>query len=122
VRLDELLGDGFAVIGFDSAAFRAAALRLLPPGMQGCVLPLVRRDDDFLGGHPEDALQPARDVSGELGAMLDHRGAVAVVVRPDRYGYRFVAEAELHDPAAAPAPVEAASPLARAPARMARQH
>lgn len=108
VRLDELLGHGFAVIGFDSPAFRAGAQRLLPPGMPGRVLALVRRDDDFVGGEA-NAIPRARDVSGELGAVLERCGAVAIVVRPDRYGWHLVNEKELGDATPANTPVEIAS-------------
>ena len=102
-RLDELLGNDFAVIGYDTPAFQEAAARLLPHGMPGKVLALVRRDDDFLFGGSDTPVQSFRDVSGELGAILERCGAVAIVVRPDRYGYRMVNERELCDIASASA-------------------
>jgi 3-(3-hydroxy-phenyl)propionate hydroxylase len=95
MRLDQLLGDGFAIIGWDTPAFRAGAAQLLPPGMPGCVLALVKRDDDFLG----DDIERARDITGELGALLARCGAAAIVVRPDRYVYRLVGEAQLRQAA-----------------------
>lgn len=109
VRLDELLGDGFAVIGYDSSAFQAAACRLLPAGMPGRALALVRRDDDFLGAG-SSGIEIARDVSGEFGAILDRCGAVAIVVRPDRYGYRFVDAIELGQSARSASMPEATVP------------
>lgn len=90
VLLDELLGPGFAVVGWDSPDFRAHAARLLPPGLPGRVVALVRRDDDFLGAPPPEGIAQARDATGELGALLDRCGAAALVLRPDRYTYRYV--------------------------------
>jgi 3-(3-hydroxy-phenyl)propionate hydroxylase len=99
IRLDSLLGDAFAVIGWDTPAFRAGAARLLLPGMPGRVVALVRRDDDFLGDDIGPSIERARDGTGELGALLARHGAVAIVVRPDRYAYRLVGEAQLRDAA-----------------------
>jgi len=88
--LDELLGPGFAVVGWDSPAFRVHAARLLPAGMAGRVVALVRRDDDFLGPPPPSGIEQARDATGDLGALLDRSGAAAMLVRPDRYAACFV--------------------------------
>jgi 3-(3-hydroxy-phenyl)propionate hydroxylase len=88
--LDTLLGEGFAVIGWDSPAFRALAHTLVPAGAPYRVIALIKRDDDFL---PEPAPDPptrARDFTGILGELMDRDGAVALVVRPDRYVYRAV--------------------------------
>jgi 3-(3-hydroxy-phenyl)propionate hydroxylase len=103
VLLDEALGSGFAVIGWDSPALRAHARRLLPPGMPGRVVALLRNEDDFVGPRagaasalPGDAaIDCVRDATGELGRLLDAWGAVAVVVRPDRYWFRLVDAASL---------------------------
>jgi len=118
IRLDALLGDGFAVIGYDSPAFRFAANRLLPAGMPGRSLALVRRDDDFLGAN-SNGIEIARDMSGELGALLDRCGAVAIVVRPDRYGYRLVDESELSQLARSASTPDAAAPRILEPALLA---
>lgn len=87
VRLDTLLGEGFSVIGWDTPDFRAHAGRFLPAGSSGRVLALVRRDDDFLSPYPRSPLERARDMTGDLGALLDRLEAAALVVRPDRYTY-----------------------------------
>ncbi len=100
LRLDALLSDGFAVIGHDTPAFRAHAQGLLPPGMPGVALALVRRDDDFVGGH--HGIETVRDTSGEIAALLDRCRAGAIVLRPDRYSYRFVDAAELCEPSSTP--------------------
>jgi hypothetical protein len=36
-------------------------------------------------------------MSGVIAALLDRYRAVAIVLRPDRYGYRFVDAAELSE-------------------------
>jgi 3-(3-hydroxy-phenyl)propionate hydroxylase len=99
LRLDSLLGDGFAVIGRDSEAFRAHAARCLPRGMPGRALALIGSDDDFIGA--AGTVETVRDVSGDLLALLDRCGAAAMVVRPDRYVYRAIQARELCVPAGA---------------------
>ena len=113
VLLDTLIGDGFVVIGWDSPAFLAAALGLLPAGMPGRALALIRRGDDFLGPEPqtrdgEPAIERIRDPGGTLDALLDARSAAALVIRPDRYTWRFASSADL-ETLAATAPVAAPS-------------
>jgi 3-(3-hydroxy-phenyl)propionate hydroxylase len=95
LRLDALLGDGFSVIGHDTPAFRAHAQGLLPPGMPGVALALVKRDDDFMRGHT--GIETVRDMSGVIAALLDSYRAAAIVLRPDRYGYRLVDAAQLSE-------------------------
>jgi 3-(3-hydroxy-phenyl)propionate hydroxylase len=107
VPLDQLLGDGFSALGWDTPAFRAAAATLLPPGIAGRSLALVRRDEDFLG--TDDAasnVERARDMTGELGELLDRHGAVAVVVRPDRYAFRLIDEEQLRQVASTSQPIK----------------
>jgi 3-(3-hydroxy-phenyl)propionate hydroxylase len=83
------------VVGFDSPTFRAVAGTALPSGMNGAILGLVRRDDDFLPARSSAGIVIARDVDGDLAAWLDRKAAAAVVLRPDRYTYRLLDEAEL---------------------------
>lgn len=90
VLMDTVLGGDYAVLGWDSPAFRAAAARLLPPGAPGRVVGVLRQELDFIGTLPQD-MALVRDVTGELAQWLDARGAVAVVIRPDRYWYALVA-------------------------------
>jgi 3-(3-hydroxy-phenyl)propionate hydroxylase len=129
VALDTLLGEGFAVIGWDSASFRAHASAWVPAGAPYRLLALIHQGDDFL---PEHAAEPgaesvaesvtpgptrARDCTGILAALMARDGAVALVVRPDRYVYRAVAADELSRADAqvsarttdAPLPVESAA-------------
>lgn len=123
VLLDTLLGPGFAVVGWDSPAFRAHARSLLPAELPGRVLALVRRDDDFIGAAPPAGIERARDLTGELGALLDRCGAAAVVVRPDRYSWRIVSRRQLADAPSAsslPSPaMESAMSLTSSPSRRA---
>jgi 3-(3-hydroxy-phenyl)propionate hydroxylase len=112
-RLDDVLGEDFAVLGWDSEIFRASALGLIPDGMRGRAVAVVRRDNDFL---PTDTVATAsyisvRDSSGALAAFLDQRDVVAVVVRPDRYVYRFLDECELTDPLPASGGTDASEKL-----------
>jgi 3-(3-hydroxy-phenyl)propionate hydroxylase len=103
VLLDELLGGDFAVVGWDSPAFREHASRWLPAGVPARVVALVRGEDDFIGTEPPEGIERVRDATGELGRWLDARAAAAVVLRPDRYWFRLVAPATLAKPQTAPA-------------------
>lgn len=94
VRLDAVLGSGFAVLGWDSPAFRAHAGKLLPTGTPGRIVAVVPCEDDFLApGDPNVEL--IRDTSNELRNVLDRLQCVAIVVRPDRYWYRLVGPQDL---------------------------
>lgn len=90
VRLDSVLGDGFAVLGWDTPAFRAKAASLLPPGAPGQVVALLRSDEDFLDAAGQAPVVTVRDCSGELEKTLAAFDAVAMVVRPDRYWSRLI--------------------------------
>ena len=118
VRLDDLLGSGFAVLGFDTPGFRAHAARLLPDRMPGRTVALLRPDADFIDAAPAVPMERVRDGSGELSAMLDRYGATAIVVRPDRYWLQLI-EGRVIDPvgrgARAPEQVAPAAAAANAP-------
>lgn len=90
-RLDNLLGDGFAVVGWDSSELRAHARALAPAGAPVRVVALARMHEDFIAAAAaNDPVVCARDGSGVLDAFLDALGASALVVRPDRYWCRIV--------------------------------
>lgn len=78
--LDTLCGTGYALVGW------AGSIPTVPAGWPSAPpvrIPLLRAEEDFL---PDDGREPlARDVSGELARVLDSAGAVAVLLRPDRY-------------------------------------
>ncbi|CAN5416974.1 bifunctional 3-(3-hydroxy-phenyl)propionate/3-hydroxycinnamic acid hydroxylase [soil metagenome] len=112
VLLDEVLGNGFSVIGFDSPLFRANAARFMPRGVSGVlsgtlrgkVVAIVRTENDFIGAEPDAGIERIRDTNGDLTRLLDRHGAVVMVVRPDRYWSLIV------DAAALAAPVTDARP------------
>jgi len=89
-RLDDLLGHGFAVLGWDSHALRAQAARWVPAGAPCRVIALRRSEEDFINVRPDDQVTCARDGSGVLDAFLDGLNAAAIVVRPDRYWCRVI--------------------------------
>jgi 3-(3-hydroxy-phenyl)propionate hydroxylase len=94
VALDTLLGDGFAVIGWESASFLVHASGLVPAGAPYLVLALVKREDDFPRDRSADLPTVARDFTGILTELMNRDGSVALVVRPDRYVYRAVSADE----------------------------
>lgn len=118
--LDDLLGRGFALIGW------GGTLPAVPPEWPASSLALVeclRVDEDFLAQGPGCAT--ARDASGELARVLDSAGATAVLLRPDRHVLAYLgtrpedtwqavlaAMAQLFEPPAAGGPpLQAAIPL-----------
>ena len=96
-RLDDLLGDGFAVLGWDDPRLRARAESLLPFRAPMRVVALCRADEDFAGSTPAAGVCLARDTSGALARFLDRLGAKAVIVRPDRYWWRVIAREKNED-------------------------
>jgi len=84
-RLDDLMGSGFCVVGWDSPQFRARASTLAPAGVPLTVIALKRAHEDFIDAAGVPGLVQARDGGGELDAFLDSLDAQALVVRPDRY-------------------------------------
>ena len=87
-RLDALLGEGFAVIGWDTPEFRKRAASLTPFNAPIRVVALTRTHEDFIDAAPEHILR-ARDPGGTLDAFLKDRNAEAIVVRPDRFWSRM---------------------------------
>lgn len=90
VRLDAALGNGFAVLGWDSPDFRTHATKLLPAGAPGRIVAVVPCEDDFLApGDPR--IELVRDTTNELRELFARLKCAAIVVRPDRYWCRLVA-------------------------------
>jgi 3-(3-hydroxy-phenyl)propionate hydroxylase len=94
-QLDDVLGDGFALLalpGFDAshavAAFAAAGLRCR-------IVALVPQRDDFLAPPPGGGMTDARvrDVGGSLEQTIRSAGASAIVLRPDRYVLAYIGNA-----------------------------
>lgn len=132
VLLDEVLGQGFAVLQLAGKPVPAT-----PVPLRTVRVVVVRRSDDFL---PElaDAHAGAtlvRDIDGTLEALLASAGANAVVLRPDRYVLAYLREGVAMrwsvqdlldrlvagrspgrpDPALVPSPTFSSSPLAQEP-------
>jgi 3-(3-hydroxy-phenyl)propionate hydroxylase len=81
LRLDEVLGKGFALLRWASAPSPGPLHNLEIREVQ-----LLQQSDDFL---LERARSPnvivVRDCEGVLGPLLDSAGAAAILLRPDRY-------------------------------------
>ncbi len=90
VKLDDILGTGYAVIGWSDIHVRLAAEPFLRSGAHVALVQLVRREDDFVGDSKSPGVLLVRDVSGEIGRLLERFAAAAVVVRPDRYLHSIV--------------------------------
>ncbi|WP_097200992.1 bifunctional 3-(3-hydroxy-phenyl)propionate/3-hydroxycinnamic acid hydroxylase [Variovorax sp. YR752] len=99
VHLDSVLGEGFAVLGWDTPAFRAQAASLLPDGAPGRVVAMLRADEDFLPAPIDAAIVAVRDRGRELEKTLARHDAVAWVIRPDRYWSRLIDQNALASPA-----------------------
>jgi len=93
VLLDEVLGTGFAVIGWDASTLREIAVQDVPPGFPTTLVALVRREDDFLPVMDRPGVVQVRDIDGVFTQLLDRLQARALVLRPDRYIYRAVPRA-----------------------------
>lgn len=101
IRLDQALGSGYAMLGWDTPTFRACAARWLPSQAPGRIVALVRAEDDFLGAGVDDpGIVRIRDAGGELARVLERGGAVAMLIRPDRYWYQLFSSAALQGSAA----------------------
>ncbi len=108
LRLDDMLGSGFSVIGWESPGFEATAASLAPAGVPLRLLALIPRDHDFLPS-PWQGVERVRDHTGELGAYFSRLGAKAMVLRPDRYWYRVIPQDDV-SPRQADMPLHAATP------------
>ena len=90
VLLDDLLGPGFAYLGWRGDAV-PPALTTLAPGFMPQVLRLLRKGDAF---GPADGDEVARDCEGIIEQTLVAAGARAVVLRPDRYVLAYLSAAD----------------------------
>jgi len=90
MRLDEVLGDGFAVIARDAHVLAHCAVPMETPGMPVRRIVLVSVNEDILPGLDTEALPYVRDLSGVLAQFMETFGAQAMVLRPDRYVYSVV--------------------------------
>lgn len=91
VRLDDVLGPDFSIVGTDARAIAQARHRLTLDGFTCRTVQIVARSDDFLPQLATPDAVRVRDSSGELLAWMDRLEASAIVVRPDRYVYQTIA-------------------------------
>jgi len=84
VALDDLLGNGFALIELDQPGVDAAPVSTLPLRR----IRVIRREERFVAANSAASSGGAtcvRDVSGAIERTLSGSGVRAVVLRPDRY-------------------------------------
>ena len=93
VLLDELLGPGFAYIGWQADTV-PPVLATLAPRFSPQALLLLRQGEAFGAADGEPAL---RDGEGVIGQALADAGAQAVVLRPDRYVLAYLSPADCAD-------------------------
>lgn len=86
VRLDEVLGSGFAALSWAHAPAPGPLAGLDgPAGLGFKRLRVLRQSEDFLPGAGAPGLATIRDCEGVIGAILDQAQADTVLLRPDRY-------------------------------------
>jgi 3-(3-hydroxy-phenyl)propionate hydroxylase len=87
VRLDAVLGSGFAALSWAHAPAPAGLTALHDPAGLGIqLLRVLRQSDDFLPATSSDpASRTIRDCDGVIGAILQQARADTVLLRPDRY-------------------------------------
>ena len=90
VLLDELLGAGFAYIGWQADAV-PPVLATLAPGFGPRALLLLPKGEAFGAAEGKPVL---RDGEGVIGQALAAAGAQAVVLRPDRYVLAYLSPAD----------------------------
>ncbi len=83
--LDELMGGGYAVVGWDGPDLEEEARKLRAAGLDCSVVALIPGQDDFLGQQDTAHVRFARDFRDDIARWLDAHGARAAVLRPDRY-------------------------------------
>ena len=94
VAMDDMLGDGFAVLALADANISAVLENLTSSGMACKHIEVVAQSDDFLKpaafARAPDAV--FRDQGGMLEKIIRSAGADAVVLRPDRYVLAYIRE------------------------------
>ena len=105
VRLDEVLGHGFAMLHWADAPVSPAMCAV--SGLNCRQVHVLRQHDDFLPTLVRDpAALVIRDCEGVLGAVLDPAGADGVLLRPDRYVLAYLPRGANLTPAALQALLE----------------
>ncbi len=83
VKMDSVLGSGFAVLSWWDAKEVD-----WPQALDLKVIKILRQEEDFL--HPSEQSDWYRDVDGHLQRVLDSAQACAVILRPDHYVLSYV--------------------------------
>jgi 3-(3-hydroxy-phenyl)propionate hydroxylase len=93
VRLDEVLGSGFAALRWADASEPGDLEPLqAPAGLGFRQVRVLRQGDDFLPALTHDLGTPViRDCEGVIGTLLDQASAHGVLLRPDRYVLAYLA-------------------------------
>jgi 3-(3-hydroxy-phenyl)propionate hydroxylase len=89
VRLDDVLGSGFACIGWAAPPGVPAALREVLAGLNVRFVVILRKHQPFLPDALPDGIV-VRDCDGVLEHLLNERHAQALLLRPDRYVLAFL--------------------------------
>jgi 3-(3-hydroxy-phenyl)propionate hydroxylase len=87
VLLDQLLGQGFAVLQWGHEATLQPSLVL--PDLPCKTLRVIRHEDDFMQESSPQVLW-VRDAEGVIAKALDSAAACAVILRPDRYVFAYL--------------------------------
>ncbi len=89
--LDDVLGDGFALIQRSGFVANAADLRVIESFPSVRKIRLIAKENDFLANDLSDESDghTVRDIEGVIANVLTGSGANAVLIRPDRYIHSF---------------------------------
>jgi 3-(3-hydroxy-phenyl)propionate hydroxylase len=93
VLLDQLLGQGFAVLQWGQEATLQPSLVL--PDLPCKTLRVIRHEDDFMQESSPQVLW-VRDAEGVIAKALDSAAACAVILRPDRYVFAYLKHGTQH--------------------------
>ena len=93
VLLDQLLGQGFAVLQWGHEATLQPSLVL--PDLPCKTLRVLRHEDDFMQESSPQVLW-VRDAEGVIAKALDSAAACAVILRPDRYVFAYLKHGTPH--------------------------
>ena len=94
VAMDDVLGDGFALLALADADTSAAFENLVTSGLVFKRIQVIAQSDDFLK-LPASARAPDavfRDQGGTLEKIIRSAGAQAVLLRPDRYVLAYISQ------------------------------
>lgn len=96
VPMDDVLGEGFALLALAGADASAALEGLAAGGLACKHVELISQSDDFLKPAASARLADAvcRDLGGSIEKIIRSAGADAVLLRPDRYVLAYIGKPE----------------------------